>query len=137
MNLTAAQKVDGLGFWVGLVDDEFVGWWTLQPAHGPDQPDDPGVADLGYRLLRRHWRKGLASAGARELVRYGFEDVGLDRIIAQTLSVNAGSWAVMERVGLTYVRTFPSSYPVSVEGVEEGEVEYDMTREQWERRASR
>jgi hypothetical protein len=33
--------VDGLGFWVGLVDDEFVGWWILQPAHGPDQPDDP------------------------------------------------------------------------------------------------
>jgi RimJ/RimL family protein N-acetyltransferase len=59
----AAQKVDGLGFWVGLVDDEFVGWWILQPAHGPDQPDDPGVADLGYRLRPRHWRKGLASEG--------------------------------------------------------------------------
>jgi len=38
--MAAAQKVDGLGFWVGLVDDEFVGWWILQPAHGPDQPDD-------------------------------------------------------------------------------------------------
>ena len=62
--MAAAQKVDGLGFWIGLVDDEFVGWWTLQPAHGPDQPNDPGVADLGYRLLQRQWRKGLASAGA-------------------------------------------------------------------------
>src|SRR5580765_7549143 len=123
--LARAQKVDGLGFWVGLVDDEFVGWWTLQPAHGPDQPDDPGVADLGYRLLRRHWRKGLASAGALELVRYGFADVGLDRIIAQTLSVNARSRAVMERVGLTYVRTFPTSM-TGVQGVEEGEVEYEM-----------
>jgi RimJ/RimL family protein N-acetyltransferase len=133
--MTAAQKVDGLGFWIGLVDDEFVGWWTLQPAHGPDQPNDPGVADLGYRLLQRQWRKGFGSAGARELVRHGFDDVRLDRIIAQTLSVNAGSRAVMERVGLTYVRTFPSSITVPVEGVEEGEVEYEMTREQWERRA--
>src|SRR5215471_8930008 len=109
--LAVAAKIDGLGFWVGLVDDEFVGWWTLQPAHGPDQPDDPGVADLGYRLLRRHWGKGLASEGARALVRHGFEEVGLDRIIAQTLAVNARSRAVMERVGLTYVRTFPSSMP--------------------------
>ena len=134
--MAAAQKVDGLGFWIGLVDDEFVGWWTLQPAHGPDQPDEPGVADLGYRLLQRQWRKGLASAGARELVRYGFDDVGLDRIIAQTLSVNAGSRAVMERIGLTYVRTFPTSMTLPVEGVEEGEVEYEMTREQWERRAT-
>jgi RimJ/RimL family protein N-acetyltransferase len=93
------------------------------------------VADLGYRLLRRHWGKGLASEGARELVRYGFEDVGLDRIIAQTIAVNAASRAVMERVGLTYVRTFPSSM-TAVEGVEEGEVEYEMTHEQWERRTT-
>jgi RimJ/RimL family protein N-acetyltransferase len=69
-------------------------------------------------------------------VRYGFDDVRLDRIIAQTLSVNAGSRAVMERIGLTYVRTFPSSSTLHVEGVEEGEVEYEMTREQWERRAT-
>jgi RimJ/RimL family protein N-acetyltransferase len=134
--MAAAQKVDGLGFWVGLVDEEFVGWWTLQPAHGPDQPDDPGVADLGYRLLRRQWRKGLATAGARELVRYGFDDVGVDRIIAQTLSFNAGSRAVMERVGLTYVRTFRTSMTAPLEGIEEGEVEYEMTREQWEHRAT-
>lgn len=134
--LAAAQRVDGLGFWVGLLDDEFVGWWTLQPAHGPDQPDDPGVADLGYRLLRRHWRKGLASEGARELVRHGFDDIGLDRVIAQTLAVNAGSRAVMERVGLSYVRTFPTSMTEPVEGVEEGEVEYELTRSQWERRTT-
>jgi RimJ/RimL family protein N-acetyltransferase len=134
--IAAAQKVDGLGFWVGLVDEEFVGWWILQPAHGPDQPDDPGVADLGYRLLPRHWGKGLASEGARELVRYGFEDVRLDRIIAQTIAVNAGSRAVMERVGLGYVRAFPSSMTAPVEGVEEDEVEYEMTREQWERRTT-
>jgi RimJ/RimL family protein N-acetyltransferase len=130
--MAAAQKVDGLGFWVGLVDDEFVGWWTLQPAHGPDQPDDPGVADVGYRLLRRHWGKGLATEGARELLRYGFDDVGLDRIIAQTIAGNAGSRAVMERIGLRYVRAFPSSMTGPTEGVEAGEVEYDMTREQWE-----
>ena len=91
--MAAAQKVDGLGLWVGLVDDDFVGWWVLQLAHGPDQPDDPGVADLGYRLLQRHWRKGLASEGARELIRYGFDEIGLDRIIAQTMTANTGSRA--------------------------------------------
>ena len=131
--MAVAQKVDGLGFWVGLVDDEFVGWWTLQPAHGPDQPDDRDVADLGYRLLRRHWRRGLASEGSRELMRYGFDDVRLDRIIAQTLTVNAASRAVMERVGLTYVRTFPTSMTAPAEGVGQGEVEFEMTRKQWER----
>jgi RimJ/RimL family protein N-acetyltransferase len=135
--MAAARKVEGLGFWVGLVGDDFVGWWTLQPAHGPDQPDDPAVADLGYRLLRRHWRKGLASEGALELVRYGFDDVGLERIIAQTMAVNTASRAVMERIGLTYVRTFPTSMTAPVEGAAAGEVEYELRREQWERVPSR
>jgi RimJ/RimL family protein N-acetyltransferase len=69
-------------------------------------------------------------------VRHGFNDVGLDRIIAQTMTVNAASRAVMERTGLTYVRTFPSSTAAPLEGVEEGEVEYEMTREQWEQRTT-
>ena len=94
------------------------------------------MADLGYRLLRCQWRKGLATAGALELVRYGFDDVRLDRIIAQALRVNVASRAVMERVGLTYVRTFPTSTTDPVEGVKEGEVEYEMTREQWTYRAT-
>jgi RimJ/RimL family protein N-acetyltransferase len=42
---------------------------------------------------------------------YGFDDIGLDRIIAQTMTVNAGSRAVMERIGFTYVRTFPVPRP--------------------------
>lgn len=134
--MAAAHKVDGLGFWAGLIDDAFIGWWNLQPAHGPDQPDDPRVADLGYRLLRRHWRHGLASEGALELVRYGFDVCGLESVIAQTMAVNTGSRAVMERVGLAYVRTFPSSVTAPVEGLEEGEVEYELTRRQWGRRIS-
>jgi len=66
--MAAARKVDGLGFWVGLLDDEFVGWWTLQPAHGPDQPDDPGVADLisaaAVSVAQRACHSGGARAGA-------------------------------------------------------------------------
>jgi hypothetical protein len=42
----------------------------------------------------------------------------------------------MERVGLAYVRTFATSMTAPAEGIEEGEVEYEMTREQWERRAT-
>ena len=68
-------------------------------------------------------------------MRYGFDDAGLDRIIAQTLAVNAGSRAVMERSGLTYVTDLSNSM-TDVEGVEAGEVEYELTREQWERRTT-
>lgn len=131
--LAAGRKIDGLGFWAGEVDGELVGWWCLQPAHGADQPDDPGVADLGYRLLRAHWRQGLASEGARELVRYGFEETDLVRIIARTMSHNIGSQRTMRSAGLSYVRTYPSSTAYPIEGATDGEVEYDLTRERWTR----
>jgi len=45
------------------------------------------------------------------------------------LTVNARSLAAMERIGLTYVRTFPTSTIAPVEGVHEAEVEYEITQE--------
>jgi len=130
--LASSGEVSGLGFWVGFVDGEFVGWWILQPPNGPDQPKVPGEADLGYRLLRRYWRKGLASEGARELLRYGFEDLGLSRIFAQTMAVNEGSRAVMTSIGMTFVRGFTGDFDEPLPGSAEGEVEYAISRRQWQ-----
>src|SRR3954471_20261332 len=117
--MAMAGMVHGLGHWIAFGparnagdspttedEGEFVGLMMLPPAHGPDQPDDPTVADLGYRLLRRHWRKGFASEASRVLLRHAFDTVGQSRVIAQTMAVNAGSRGVMEAVGMRYVRTF-------------------------------
>jgi RimJ/RimL family protein N-acetyltransferase len=137
--LAAADEVPGLGFWAGFADDEFVGWWILQPPHGPDQPQVAGEADLGYRLLRRHWRRGYASEGARELIRYGLKDVCLNRIFAQTMAVNAASRATLAAVGMSFTRAFVSDEPYNnlVAGAEQGEVEYEVTRSTWRHRGQR
>ncbi|MFI7606388.1 GNAT family N-acetyltransferase [Micromonospora sp. NPDC049366] len=144
--LAMARTVDGLGYWMAFGsaggargstpparedDGEFVGLMMLPPAHGPDQPDDPTVAELGYRLVRRHWRKGLASEASRTLLRHAFDTVGQRRVIAQTMAVNAGSRGVMEAVGMRYVRTFFPRWDDPLPGSESGEVEYEMTRDMW------
>jgi RimJ/RimL family protein N-acetyltransferase len=103
----------------------------LPPAHGPDQPDDPAVSDLSYRLVRRYWRQGLASEASRALLRHAFAAVGQNRVIAQTLSVNTVSRHVMQAIGMRYVPALPSSddpFP----GTELGEVEYEITRDMWQ-----
>ena len=137
--IAAARLVPGLGFWAGFDHDDFIGWWVLQPPHGQDQPDVAGEADLGYRLLRRHWRRGYAAEGARELIRYGFDDAGLSRIFAQTMAVNAPSRATMTAAGLAFTRAFVSgdSYDDLVPGAEQGEVEYEITRSTWQQRHRR
>jgi RimJ/RimL family protein N-acetyltransferase len=129
--MAASHEVPGLGFWVGCVAGEFVGWWSLRPPHGPDQPRVEAEADLGYRLLRRWWRQGLTNEGCCELLRHGFLDLGLRRIFAQTLSVNEPSRAVMRSIGMTYVRSFSADFPDEVAGSALGEVEYAVTRDEW------
>lgn len=136
LRLAAAHRVPGLGFWAGFVDGDFVGWWILEPPERADQGPVAGQAELGYRLLRRYWRRGLASEGARELIRHGFEDLGLTRIFAETMAVNEGSRATMASVGLRYVRTFHLDFDHPLPGTELGEVEYALTREDWLARRS-
>jgi RimJ/RimL family protein N-acetyltransferase len=124
--LAAAGVVDGLGFWVAFgAGEEFVGLMMLPPADGP------GVAELGYRLVRRFWRQGLASEASVALLRHAFDTVGMERVIARTMAVNAGSRGVMQRVGMRYVRTFHEVYEDPLPGTEHGEVEYELTRDMW------
>lgn len=129
--LATADLVPGLGFWAGFVAEEFVGWWILEPPTRIDQGPVDGQAELGFRLLRRYWRRGLASEGARELLRYGFEDLGLSRIFAETMAVNAASRATMAAVGMAHVRTFRLDCDDPIPGADQGEVEYALTRTQW------
>jgi RimJ/RimL family protein N-acetyltransferase len=129
--LAAASRVPGLGFWAGFVDGRFVGWWILEPPERPDQGPAEGQAELGYRLLRRYWRIGLASEGARELIRHGFEDLGLSRIFAETMAVNIASRATMTSVGMQCMRTFHMDWDDPIPGAEHGEVEYAITRSGW------
>lgn len=129
--LAVAACAPGLGFWAGFVEGDFVGWWILEPPERPDQGPAAGQAELGYRLLRRHWRKGLASEGARELIRHGFEDLGLTRIFAETMAVNQVSRTTMASIGMTHVRTFHLDFEESLPGSELGEVEYAISLEGW------
>ncbi|XVU28490.1 GNAT family N-acetyltransferase [Actinoplanes sp. CA-054009] len=128
-----AAATNGLGYWMAFreSDDAFVGLMMLPPAHGPDQPGDPAVSELGYRLARRFWRQGFASEASRALLGHAFATVGQSRVIAQTMAVNAGSRGVMEKIGMRYVRTFHPSWDDPLPGSEQGEVEYEMTREMW------
>ncbi|WP_372671370.1 GNAT family N-acetyltransferase [Amycolatopsis kentuckyensis] len=123
----------GFGFWMGFAEEDFIGWWILRPPHGPDQPDIEGEAELGYRLLRSQWRRGYAREGSLELLRYGFKELGLNRIFAQTMAVNTPSRATMASIGMTFARAFTSAaeYEDPIKGAEQGEVEYEITRSDW------
>ena len=96
------DRLPGFGFWAALdKDDAFLGWF-----HYRSSGDDPAVAELGYRLRRAAWGRGYATEVARALVRKGFEELGIRRVVATALVENEGSIRVMQKAGLRLSRHF-------------------------------
>ena len=62
--------------------------------------DDPGEADIAYFLNRHHWGRGYATEVVRALIDYGFETLGLERIVGLCVPDNVASQRVMEKVGM-------------------------------------
>lgn len=118
---------NGLGFWAGFLGTVFVGWWHL----APKDDDERGQAELGYRLMPDFWRRGLASEGAAALLDYGFENVKLTQIFAETMAVNSGSRAVMNRLGLTHLSTRDEGTIGPIVGSDQGNVDYAVSKDQW------
>ena len=57
--------------------------------------------EVGWRLAAEHWGRGLATEGARAMVKYGFADLGLKEIVSFTTVANLRSRRVMEKIGMT------------------------------------
>lgn len=123
------EQFEGYGFWAALERStgHFLGWFHFRPAKDAP-PDEP---ELGYRLRRSAWGQGYATEGARALIEHGFTVHGVRRVIAETMVVNTASRRVMEKAGLLLVRTFWQPWPYAIEGDEQGDVTYALTRDDW------
>ncbi|MGE5412297.1 MAG: GNAT family N-acetyltransferase [Clostridiales bacterium] len=57
-------------------------------------------AELGYWIGVPYWGQGYCTEAAKEVVRFGFEDLKLNRIYAQYFSANTASGRVMQKIGM-------------------------------------
>lgn len=106
----------------------FAGWISLLPPSSVGLEDADGL-ELGYRLRQEVWGRGYATEAARAVVDAAFGHLGAERIVATTMAVNTGSRRVLEKVGLRHVSTFFADWPEYIEGAEQGDVVYELTRE--------
>jgi len=72
--------------------------------------------EIGWRLAVDHWNLGFASEAARSVVRFGFESLQLDEIVAFTVVENRGSRRVMEKIEMTYESSDDFDHPTLPEG---------------------
>ena len=124
-------RTDGYGFWAAIARSggDFLGWFHFRPL--PDSP--PDEPKLGYRLRRPARGHGYGTAGSRALIDHGCTALGVRRVVASAAADNLAPRRVMEKAGLTLVRTYREGCPDLSDGVEQEDVEYALTREEWER----
>ena len=93
------QEREGWAFWpvVERDGDRFVGDCGLKPLPDTDE------IELGYHFVPGVHGRGYAPEAARAVLAHGFEERGLERIVAVAVPENRASWRVMEKVGMRRV----------------------------------
>ena len=105
------------GEWAGAVGLAHIG---ANPAGLP--PED---VEIGWWFLPDYWGRGYATEAALAVRDEGFSGRFVEHFWARTNLHNEGSWKVMERIGMTFVRdgTGVADVPIRI---------YEMTRRQWQ-----
>lgn len=78
---------------------KMIGWSGLQPLENTDE------IEVSYGMIKDFWGKGIGFETALAWLRYGFENLGLERIVAVAVPENTGSWRIMEKLGMKYEKT--------------------------------
>lgn len=140
--LSSYERYAGFGYWAAIEKSTsyFLGWFGFHPSDDGGSPDE--VA-LGYRLRQAAWGKGYATEGARALIRKGFTELGVRRVVATTYQDNLASRRVMEKAGLTLVRRYrltaadlaaTGTFDGSSQDIWDGDdVEYALEKAGWQR----
>ena len=89
--------------------------------------------EIGFVIHPDHQRHGYATEASSALLRLGFEELGLHRIIARADPQNAGSVGVMERLGMRREGHF--HHNELIRGEWSDQVLYAMLEDEWRARS--
>jgi len=88
----------GYGVWalIHKTDGRFIGRCGIGHFHELD------AVELAYTLAKPYWGCGLACEAARAAILFGFDQLGLPRVVAYARKENIASQRVMAKIGMTY-----------------------------------
>ncbi|MEC9343301.1 MAG: GNAT family N-acetyltransferase [Pseudomonadota bacterium] len=131
--LMAEFAADGIGYMpiVRKEGGELIGYAGLRMVDY-DLAFAPAT-DIGWVLSSDHWGHGYATEAAARWLRYGFEELDRERIIAHTAVGNHPSQAVMRRLGMRRVPAFDFDHPNVPEDRPElrPQFVFELTRDAW------
>jgi ribosomal-protein-alanine N-acetyltransferase len=114
-------------------------YWAIQIKNGEcigainaQVSDNDFRAEIAYCIGRAFWGNGYMTEAAKEVIRFLFEEVGVNRIEAYHSVNNPGSGAVMKKAGMTWEGCSKQKYYCSM-GFQDCDL-YGIIKEDYERR---
>jgi len=98
--ITEHQRINGYSLFALHLNesDAFVGWCGLMVV--PFEAHFTPAVEIGWRLNKIFWGKGLATEAAEAVLRLGFVELGLSEIVSFTAELNQPSIRVMQKIGM-------------------------------------
>jgi RimJ/RimL family protein N-acetyltransferase len=123
---------DGFGFMMMIekASGEMVGHAGVKRVDNPLAPN-VGDHEIGWLVREDRWRRGYAHETMRAVIDWAFGPVGAPHLVALTSEANAGSWRLMEKLGMERRPDLDFRDPGFPEA-ENPTIQYSLTREQWE-----
>ena len=85
--------------------------------------------ELFYAFRKEYWGMGLATEASQAILKYAFETIKVERLVAATMPANVASTKVAEKLGFRFRRKVTG---LSGEFADyEGDLYYDLTREEY------
>lgn len=100
-------KNNGIGRWA-IIDKktkDFIGWAGLKLITEKTN-NHINYYDLGYRIIKKYWGKGIATEAAKAALAYAFDKLNATEVFALADCKNMGSNNVLTKVGLRFVEEF-------------------------------
>jgi ribosomal-protein-alanine N-acetyltransferase len=96
-----------LWMWATVYKPEgcYIGRCGVYPHFGLAGEVIAGEGSLGFYLARAYWGRGLATEAGRAFVDFGFNELGLSRIVTAVQVGNDRSVRVLEKLGFHLART--------------------------------
>ena len=111
-------------------DGKAIGAIELKLNGHTDMTERDDECELGYWLGKPYWGRGYMPEAAKEVLRHGFEELGMTTIWCGYYDGNSKSKRVQEKVGFVYHHTC-DDVPVSLMNeIRVGHTNY-MTKERW------
>jgi RimJ/RimL family protein N-acetyltransferase len=98
---------------VGSYERNGFGLWVVERKDSPGAVGISGLVkrdalpdpDIGFAFLPEFWSRGYAYESAAAVKQYAVNELALPRLLAITNTDNAGSIRIVEKLGLTFLRT--------------------------------